>query len=371
MKKNSILLNTLQSIWTQKEIDETLQACGYRDTARKFSVSQLLNFWVYAAIGKWDSFRDSEEQMKGHLGLVSVDYSTLSKKASEVPYSFFKNTLHRLIGKCNRTTLRSLSLPCFATDSSMITVGEGRLPWAKFHGERSGVKLHVRLNVHTHSLAQAEESIARAHDSSIASKLLNETSVITIHDRGYCKYQRMDQLHEENKYFIIRLRKNTFITEEDCIQKEVQSHSSVILDLFCRIGSATKETKHRFRVVGFKDQEGNTIYVATNLLFLPAEEIADLYKARWQVELFFRWIKQHLNVTRLFGTTPNAVYGQLFSALIAYVLIHWLFHTPQIPFHLKNISMLTFMRQLWNIQLPTEWYLILFEFIRSYTQYLS
>src|SRR3954452_21529164 len=100
----------------------------YRDPARKFTVQELLKYWIASSIEKWSGFRDSEDKMKSHTDLVAVDYSTLSKKASEVPYSFFKELFHLFLGKCNRSTLRKLDLPILATDSTTMTVGAGRLP---------------------------------------------------------------------------------------------------------------------------------------------------------------------------------------------------------------------------------------------------
>lgn len=100
------------------------------------------------------------------------------------------------------------------------------------------------------------------------------------------------------------------------------------------------------------------------MIVVAPEVIADLYRARWQVELFFRWLKQHLNVTILFGTTENAVYGQLFGACIAYVLLHILYHWKR-PRRFQSVSMLDFMRDLWNLQLHPEWVLSLFDLLRS------
>ena len=135
--------------------------------------------------------------------------------------------------------------------------------------------------------------------------------------------------------------------------------SPVLKDGTCLIGKA----KNRFRVVSFRDAKGRVIHVATNLMHVSAEVIAELYKARWQVELFFRWIKQHLNVKKLFGTTPNAVYGQLLGACMAYVLLHWLY-TQEKPRRFQGVSLIQFARQLWFSQLPAEWVLCLFNHLR-------
>src|SRR5690606_9241016 len=109
-----------------------------------------------------------------------------------------------------------------------------------------------------------------------------------------------------------------------------------------------------FRVVTFLDSKGNFIRVATNLVFLSAETIAAIYKERWQIELFFRWIKQHLNVKRLFGTSPNAVYNQLYGALIAYVLLRWLYQEAKPTWRCVNLSFTDFLGKLRLGQLPAE-----------------
>ncbi|EGK09849.1 hypothetical protein HMPREF9374_2764 [Desmospora sp. 8437] len=146
MKQDTILFDLLQSFLP---LDEIAQKQGYQDTARKFSFRDLLCFWIASSVDGWKGFRHSEKQLRTIPALPSVDHSTLSKKASDVPYTLLKEVLDRLIQCCNRSTRRSLSLPepVFALDSTTVTVGKGCLPWARFRGEKSGVKLHVRLDI--------------------------------------------------------------------------------------------------------------------------------------------------------------------------------------------------------------------------------
>ncbi|MBA4496336.1 IS4 family transposase [Paenactinomyces guangxiensis] len=212
MKQVNTLFRSLQSFICRKEISEILEMVDYRNPARKFTVQELLKYWIASSIEKWSGFRDSEDKMKSHTDLVAVDYSTLSKKASEVPYSFFKELFHLFLGKCNRSTLRKLDLPILATDSTTMTVGVGRLPWAYYRDEKAGVKLHVSFDVTSLLPKQVEESVALQHDSEVASQLLTGSTAIFICDRGYSKYERMDSLQEENHFFVIRLKKNTVIS---------------------------------------------------------------------------------------------------------------------------------------------------------------
>ncbi|MFD1426247.1 transposase [Kroppenstedtia sanguinis] len=119
--------------------------------------------------------------------------------------------------------------------------------------------------------------------------------------------------------------------------------------MFQDIGATLQGTSRPLRIVSFHGDQGKAIHVVTNLIVVDPEGIADLYRARWQVELFFRWLKQHLNATTLFGTTENAVNGQLFGACITYVLLHMLYNWKK-PGHFRSVSMLDFMRDLWNLQ---------------------
>ncbi|WP_442953154.1 transposase [Paenibacillus sp. IHB B 3084] len=122
------------------------------------------------------------------------------------------------------------------------------------------------------------------------------------------------------------------------------------------MGTPQCRSEQRHRVVIFRDFEGREIRVVTDLMQVTAEQIAQMYKARWQIEVFFRWIKQHLNIPTLFGTTENAVYGQLFCALIVYVLHKWLFDAAQgtWPKH-AILSFARFSRLFLLQNLPVEW----------------
>lgn len=126
-------------------------------------------------------------------------------------------------------------------------------------------------------------------------------------------------------------------------------------------------TNKRHRVVMFQDFEGREIRVVTDLMQVTAEQIAQIYKTRWQIEVFFRWIKQHLNIPTLFGTTENAVYGQLFVALIVYVLLKWLFDTTNSV--VANHAIFSFARftRLFNLKLPpVEWDVAIQQIIEIY-----
>ncbi len=180
--------------------------------------------------------------------------------------------------------------------------------------------------------------------------------MILVMDRAYGKLERLDRFKENKQSFVIRLRDNVHIEKPHALRGIRSSDSPVLRDLTCQLGTPQCRTEKRYRVVIFKDFEGREIRVVTDLMQVTAEQIAQIYKARWQIEIFFRWIKQHLNIPTLFGTTENAVYGQLYSALIVYVLLKSLFDTVSLRvLHYAPLSFARFSRLFSLNGLPSEW----------------
>lgn len=142
--------------------------------------------------------------------------------------------------------------------------------------------------------------------------------------------------------------------------------ANIVADFTCTLGTAQKQTKERHRVVEFTDYEGGIGLVVTNLRNVAAEEIAGMYKERWAIESFFRWIKQNLNVPVLYGTTKNAVFNQLFAVLIAYVLLKLLHTEGHKKNNCKRLSFAGFTRQLLCAILPIEWRIGIKEMLASY-----
>ncbi|MBS7529982.1 transposase [Hazenella sp. IB182353] len=132
------------------------------------------------------------------------------------------------------------------------------------------------------------------------------------------------------------------------------------------MGSGIKPTDVRFRIISFVDNRGKIIRVITNLINLTPKEIADLYRMRWSVEIFFRWIKQNLNVTRLFGATPNAVYGQMYAALITYFIGQWLYLHCKSNHQFEKLNRIIFLFVLQHGTLPTSWIVSVYNALRYY-----
>ncbi|MDG0811524.1 IS4 family transposase [Cohnella rhizosphaerae] len=359
MNYRTMFAPILQSFIPNEEIQPLLQQANYVDTARKFTVYELFIFLAEAALGQWDGYRDGEKRMVA-CGLRQADHSTISKKAKEVPFSVFKQLLHLLIRKCNRSTRRRLRLPKepLAVDSTTISAGHNRLPWApSAKGEKSGIKLHVSLLTETGELHRVTESTGKQHDSTICSRV-TDPNFILVADRAYGKHKQFDTYmeQEQRQYFVIRVRYNTFLHEPVYRDRKRPYKHTIEQDLTCQLGTKARLTRHRFRVVKLKDPQGNPVVLVTNLHRPSAEKIAEIYRQRWQIEVFFRWIKQHLNVPKLFGRTPNAVYGQLYTALIVYVLLQYVYVQGNSQVHPSaRLSFAAFDRLISLAALPPEW----------------
>lgn len=269
----------------------------------------------------------------------------------------FKKLFQLVLQKCSRQTRRQLKLPkeLLLIDSTTITVGKTRLPWAPFHGERAGIKLHVAFHPSSGQPLNVVETEGLRHDGPVGEQLANDAFIL-VQDRAYGKIERFDRYLAEGQSFVIRLKDNVHLVNPHALRRQKIEHSTVVRDITCQLGKKQCRSEKRHRVVIFDDGHGHDIRVVTDMRTISAEQVADIYKARWQIELFFRWIKQHLNVPSIFGTSENAVYGQLYAALIVYVLVRFLFDTgcSIVPKH-AALTFVQFSRLLLLDKLPSIW----------------
>lgn len=356
MKKSTSISNILQLVIPKEKMLPLLEELKYVEVGRIFTVYDLFLFLAEASFQQWDGYRDGEQRM-GLSGLRTVDHSTLSKKAKDVPFELFKRMLDLMIQLCNRATKRKLGIPkdLLVVDSTKITVGIGRLPWAPLKGEKAGIKLHVSLLADQGQLHKVTETTGNTPDLNRCADVV-DSRFILVADRAYGKHKQFDEYFEHQQYFVIRLRDNTTFHEPVPRTRPLPFTGTLEQDFTCQLGKKQARSEHRFRVVILKDPNGNPVIPATNLHWHSAEKIAEIYKKRWQIEVFFRWIKQHLNIPRLFGTTPNAVYGQLYTALLVYVLLKFLFDQGNTVVHWSARLTFADFGRLFSLQtLPVEW----------------
>lgn len=355
MNKNNTSLNLIQNFLSEVELKMILQEFCYEDTARTCTVATVMTYLIHAATHEWKSLRHAAD-VGPSVGLISIDHSSLSKHMKRLDYAIMKRIFEVVVGKLNRAARRKIKVPksLLSIDSTTITVGKTRLPWAVYHGERAGIKLHVSFTNETAMPLQVIESTGLEHDSPYG-KLLEDKRFILVCDRAYFSIEKVERHRKEKQDFVFRLKENIQLNHKKSLQCDHPKDSNITGDFTCTIGTAQNQTEKRYRVVEFTDHENKIMRVVTNLMDITAEEIAGMYKSRWAIESFFRWIKQNLNVPVLFGTTKNAVFNQLFAALIAYVLLKFLHVQGNKKKDTKHLSFAGFSRLFLCADLPIEW----------------
>lgn len=228
----------LQSILTEKEVFQVSEQIGYQETARKFTVYNLLTYWTQAAFEQWDSFRDGADRAVTS-GLTLANYSTFSKKAKAVPFELFKRLFDLILQKCNRQTKRQLKFPkeLLLVDSTTITVGKNRLPWAPFHSSRAGVKLHVAFDMAKGRPQHVVETVGSRHDGPVGEELANPAYIL-VQDRAYGKIERFDRYQVQGQSFVIRLQEKVHLVSPQELSHPKAERSSIIKDVSCFLGTA-------------------------------------------------------------------------------------------------------------------------------------
>ncbi|PEQ45794.1 IS4 family transposase [Bacillus thuringiensis] len=370
MNKNTTSHTLIQNFFSEAELQAILMEFNHTDTARKCTVSTVISYLISAATNEWKSLRHAAD-VGPSVGLISVDHSSLSKHMKALDYAIMKRIFEVIVGKLNRATRRTLKMPrtLLSIDSTTITVGKTRLPWAVYHGERSGIKLHVSFTNETVMPLQIVETTGLKHDGPIGVSL-EDKRFILVCDRAYFSIDKVDRYvtEKEKQHFVIRLKDNVQLNRKKSLKGTRPTDSNVKAGFTCTIGTPQKQTKKRHRVVQFTDYEGKDMRVVTSLMNVTAEEIAAMYKSRWAIESFFHWIKQNLNVPVLFGTTSNAVFNQLFAAMIAYILLKFLHVKGSKKKHIKPLSFAGFTRLFLCDTLPFDWRIYLTEILAFHRQ---
>jgi len=210
----------------------------------------------------------------------------------------------------------------YALDSTTIDLCLSLFPWAKFRQHKAAVKIHTLLDLHGSVPAFIHVSDGKMHDVNVLDQIVPEAGAFYVMDRAYIDFQRLYEFTLSSAFFVTRTKKNMLLERRYShpVDKStgVRSDQTVILSSF---QSASAYPDKLRRVSYFDTVTGKRLKFLTNNFTLPALTIAQIYKQRWQVELFFKWIKQHLRIKAFFGTSENAVKTQIWIAVSVYVLV--------------------------------------------------
>lgn len=267
-------------------------------------------------------FSDDLQKM---IGFESISVSQLGRRLNTVPTSFFENIFLDLVmqihEKTNFQNRRKTSTPWMLIDSTTLPLHLQNHKWAEFRKTKSGVKLHLRLLFMEKGLSYPDKAIltnAIEHDRGQLELFVDDKECLYVFDRGYLDYERFDRMTDDGYFFVTRPRKNAVIRVIKTFN--LSKNSSILSDEMVVIGSTQNRPENFFRIIKTLDNNGKELTLITNRFDLDPEEISDVYKSRWAIELFFKWIKQHLSIKKFYGHSEQAVHNQVYVAMIVYCL---------------------------------------------------
>ncbi|MCA9750282.1 MAG: IS4 family transposase, partial [Romboutsia sp.] len=289
---------------------------------------------LFAQLTHRESLRDIEICLRSfgkklyHSGIrAKISRSTLAYANDNRSYEIYKDFASILIREARKLYINEpfgveLENSVYAFDASIISLCLSTFPWATFRESKAGIKLHTQLDLHGNIPVFIDLSEASQADVVVLDNLRLEVGSIYILDRGYIDFKRLYRFVTHSAFFIIRAKKG--LAYKRMYSNPVDKCTGIKVDQIIKLTSEHSVINYpnQLRRIKYYDLENdrNLIFLTNNLI-LPAQTIADLYKCRWQVELFFKWIKQHLKIKSFFGTSKNAVYTQIWIAISAYVLV--------------------------------------------------
>jgi transposase len=301
---------------------------------RKFSCLDQFLCMAFAQITYRESLRDIEVCLRSqskklyHMGIRGkVSRSTLAEANESRDWRIYAELAHHLIATArdlysSDSFLDDLDETVYALDSTTIDLCLSVFPWANFRKTKAAIKLHTLLDLRGNIPAFIHISDGKFHDVNALDCLPLEAGAYYVMDRGYLDFRRLFSLNQAASFFVTRAKSNTKFRR--IYSREVDKTTGLLCDQTISLtGVATKKDyPEKLRRVKYRDAvTGKTLVFLTNNFALPALTIAQLYRSRWQVELFFKWIKQHLRIKTFFGTSENAVKTQIWIAVTVYVLV--------------------------------------------------
>jgi hypothetical protein len=276
-----------------------------------------------------------------HLGSAKLSRSNLARINEDKPYELYEALFGVLLKQCQSLSPKHkfrFKNELYSMDASTIDVCLSLFPWATFRKAKGGIKLHVGMN-HKGNLPEfVAITDAKQHEVNEGRKVDFPKGSIVAVDRGYTDYAWYKQLSDKGIYFVARLKSNA--TTRVLERRKVVAGKAVTCDQIIEFTGVqtSKSCPIALRRIGYRDPESGRKYVfLTNNFDLSAKTIADIYKDRWQIELFFKWIKQNLKIKSFLGNSRNAVLTQIWIALCVYLMLSFLKFQSKTKLSLQQI----------------------------------
>jgi hypothetical protein len=334
MNQGRTVFSQLVSFLPDREFRRCVQRYQGDLRLRNFSCWNQYLAMAFAQLTYRESLRDIEAclgAMGGklyHMGFRSpVARSTLADANESRDWRIFADFAHKLIATARGLYAQEsmgvdLDQSLYALDSTTIDLCLTLFPWARFRRRKAAVKMHTLLNLRGNIPTFIRITDGKVHDVNILDAIVPEAGAFYVMDRGYIDFERLFVLTLSSAFFVVRTKSNVLLQRRysHLVDKStgVRSDQTVVLSSY----ESASVYPDPLRRVNYCDAEtGKRLNFLTNNFTLPALTIARIYKQRWQVELFFKWIKQHLRIKAFYGTSENAVKTQIWIAVSVYVLV--------------------------------------------------
>jgi len=310
--------------------------CRYRGEywAKSFSTFDQFLCLAYAQMAGRESLRDiqtclnSHKEKLYHIGFRGdISRTTLADANERRDWRIFQDFGHALIGIAQELyqgdpLAIELEQPLYAFDSTTIDLCLTLFPWAVFRKTKAAVKMHTLIDLHGIIPTFVAITTGKVNDVKLLDKMPVQEDAIYTMDRGYVDYARLYAVHKQGAFFVIRAKDNLKFKRLYSAPKDKEAGIRADQVITLVTIKSKKGYPERLRRVSYVDKERNKRLVfLSNNFDIPAKTVADVYKQRWQVELFFKWIKQHLRFKRFYGTSENAVKSQIWVGLCMYLIV--------------------------------------------------
>lgn len=343
------IMNQLLQVFPRDEFQEEVRNTKAERHSRGFASWDHFVAMLFCQLGDAQSLREITGGLSACQGkleqwgmIEAPKRSTLAYANQHRPWQLFENLFYRALDRCrsevgNRTKFRFKN-PVLSIDSSVVSLALKMFPWASWTRQKGAVKLHLTLN-HAGYLPEAFIiTTGRYSELTIARRQHYNPGTILVMDRGFVDFRWLYRLHEGGVFFVIRTKNDT--RYEVIEEAQVPEGKNIVSDQTIRLSSQRSRKRYPkpLRLVTIITDKGELLEFLTNNEKLAASTIADIYKDRWQIEVFFKLLKQNLRIKSFIGGSANAVWTQIWTALIAMLLIKFLQLKSQANWSFSNLA---------------------------------
>ena len=341
MNKNKYVFAQLIEFLDKDKFRHLVDKYNGNRYVKSFTCWNQLLALMFGQLSNRESLRDVVVALEAHhtkcyhlgIGRNPIAKTTFASANQNRDYRIFENFAFFMMEQARKkqaTDIFKLKGHVYAFDSTTIPLCLSIFWWARFRKKKGGVKAHVLYDLEAQVPAYFHISTASVHDSKAIKYIPYESGSYYVFDRGYNAFKELYKIHLHESFFVVRAKKNL---QFKCIRWRRRLPKNVLTDSVIELTDIITRQKYpeRLRLVKYRDEYQDREFVfLTNAFHLTSLEIAELYKNRWQVELFFKWLKQHLKIKKFWGTTENAVRIQISTAIISYCLVAIVQHDMQL-----------------------------------------